>query len=302
MRHCDLWAAGALALGLAFSVGAARAESDGVKIGTLTCQVDGGWGYVLGSSKRVTCEYDGIGGMIDRYVGTLSRFGVDVGYTDGATMVWAVLAPTVDVGPGALQGDYAGATASATVIGGVGANALVGGLDRSVALQPLSLEGNTGYVDVAAGIGELHLREALPPPLAYAASPPPAAVKHFEIFFEFNRDRLNAEARAIVRDAVASAGTGGLVRVKVTGHTDTVGSESYNLRLSVRRAEAVKAEMVRDGLNPAQIAIDGRGFHDPLVATGPGVREPQNRRAVIELGNTVVRESGPSLTRQSGSL
>ena len=74
------------------------------------------------------------------------------------------------------------------------------------------------------------------------------------------------------------------MKVLVTGHTDTVGSDRYNQALSIRRAQSVKDEMVHDGLDGTGIAIVGKSFHDPLVPTGPGVREPQNRRAVIDLG------------------
>ena len=76
----------------------------------------------------------------------------------------------------------------------------------------------------------------------------------------------------------------GFVRVLITGHTDTVGSDSYNQALSVRRAQSVKDEMVQEGMDGSQVSIEGKSFHDPLVPTGPGVREPQNRRAVIDLG------------------
>ena len=75
-----------------------------------------------------------------------------------------------------------------------------------------------------------------------------------------------------------------MVRIVVTGHTDTVGSMAYNQRLSERRAQSVKDEMVREGLTAGDIMTVGRNFSDPLVQTGPGVREPQNRRAVIDLG------------------
>ena len=75
-----------------------------------------------------------------------------------------------------------------------------------------------------------------------------------------------------------------MVRIMVTGHTDTVGSRAYNQALSERRAQAVKDEMVREGLAAGDIMTAGRNFADPLVNTGPGVREPQNRRAVIDLG------------------
>ena len=78
--------------------------------------------------------------------------------------------------------------------------------------------------------------------------------------------------------------TSGMVRVVVTGHTDTVGSQAYNQALSERRATSVQNEMVRLGLQRGAIQTVGRSFTDPLVPTGPGVREPQNRRAVIDLG------------------
>ena len=95
----------------------------------------------------------------EHYTGTISKFGVDIGYTEGACWSGRVFAPTSDVRPGALQGDYAGATAQATVGVGVGANVLIGGLDKSIALQPLSVEGNKG-LNVAAGIGSISLHAA----------------------------------------------------------------------------------------------------------------------------------------------
>jgi di/tricarboxylate transporter len=81
---------------------------------------------------------------------------VDVGYQDGGVLVWGVIAPTSDMRKGALGGNYAGATASATVGIGLGANVLVGGLDKSIALQPVSIEGNKG-LNLAAGIGAVDL-------------------------------------------------------------------------------------------------------------------------------------------------
>jgi outer membrane protein OmpA-like peptidoglycan-associated protein len=109
----------------------------------------------------------------------------------------------------------------------------------------------------------------------------------FVVFFDFDRADLSAEARGIVREAAASARQQPGVRVVVTGHTDTVGSRAYNQRLSERRALAVKNEMVRGGLDEDEIVTVGRNFADPLVATGPGVREPQNRRAVIDIGGAI---------------
>lgn len=280
-----------VALGSAFLATTAFADTGGVKVGTLVCHVGEGWGYVLGSSKDIACDYRPNRGETDHYIGTLSKFGVDIGYTRGATLVWAVIAPTSDVGAGALQGEYAGATASATVGGGIGANVLLGGFDKSIALQPVSIEGDTGYIDVSAGVGDMSLEAVRPTAQRVSdvmpSAPPPA---HFAVFFDFNRASLTREGQSIVRDAVRTAEQTGMVKVRIVGHTDTVGSESYNMRLSVKRAEAVKEAMVDDGMRATQIAIEGRGFHDPLVPTGPGVREPQNRRAVIDLGNTTVSE------------
>jgi outer membrane protein OmpA-like peptidoglycan-associated protein len=297
MRQIERWAAGALALGAAFLASGANADPGGIKVGTLTCHVNSGWGYVLGSSKRMECRYQGVGGP-DQYVGRMTKVGMDIGYTRGATMVWAVVAPAGDVGRGALAGDYVGGTASATAGIGIGANGLVGGLRRSFTLQPLSFEGNTGYIDASAGLGVMHLAEVAPPPPPAPMPPPPPPMAaapppptHFAVFFDFNRATLTDEAREVVKNAVNVAQQTGMVRIKITGHTDTVGSEGYNDRLSVRRAESVKAEMVADGLSPMQISVEGKGFHDPLVSTGPGVREPQNRRAVIDLGNATVSEN-----------
>jgi outer membrane protein OmpA-like peptidoglycan-associated protein len=129
-----------------------------------------------------------------------------------------------------------------------------------------------------------------PPPQAAPAPPapaPPPAPRMFIVFFDFDRADLAPEARDIVREAVSEAQRMGSVRVFVTGHTDTEGSRAYNQQLSERRALAVKNEMVRGGLDPDEITTIGRNFSDPLVPTGPGIREPQNRRAVIDLGGLI---------------
>ena len=137
---------------------AADAAQHGVKVGDLTCNVASGWGFVFGSSKDLHCTFRGNGHM-EHYTGSISKFGVDVGYTGGEVLVWGVFAPASDVRTGALQGDYAGASAQATIGVGLGANVLVGGLDKSIALQPLSVSGEKG-LNVAAGIGSISLKSA----------------------------------------------------------------------------------------------------------------------------------------------
>jgi hypothetical protein len=149
------------------------ADAAGVKVGVLTCHVSSGWGFIFGSSKDLRCNFSPSRGYGERYVGTVSKFGVDVGYTAGGVLVWDVIAPTTSLKRGALAGGYGGATASATAGVGVGANVLVGGFDRSVTLQPISIEGNTG-LNVAAGIGAitLHFEAPEPPPGAMEGPPP----------------------------------------------------------------------------------------------------------------------------------
>jgi len=150
----------AIALGavlLAAGASFAPAQAAGVKVGVLTCNVDSGWGYILGSSKEVRCNYVPNRGLGEHYVGSISKVGVDVGYTKGGVLIWDVIAPSSDMKPGALQGGYGGVSASATVGVGAGANVLLGGFDKSIALQPISIEGNTG-LNVAAGIGALDLK------------------------------------------------------------------------------------------------------------------------------------------------
>jgi hypothetical protein len=133
-------------------------KSAGVKIGLLTCNVGEGWGYILGSSKDLRCTFvpDRANGASERYTGKVTKVGIDIGFTKGGTLVWRVVAPTSDLGPGALEGDYAGLTAGFALFGGLGANAMVGGFDKSIALSPLSVEGTTG-LNLAAGIGSMSL-------------------------------------------------------------------------------------------------------------------------------------------------
>lgn len=127
----------------------------GANVGTLSCSVAGGVGFVFGSSKDLSCLFTRTDGKAERYTGSIKRFGVDIGFTKEAQIVWLVFAPG-SIAPGALSGSYGGATASGTVGVGVGANVLLGGSNKQVTLQPVSVEGSTG-LNVAAGIGAVDL-------------------------------------------------------------------------------------------------------------------------------------------------
>ena len=137
----------------------ADAQPRRVQVGTLACSISAGIGLVVASQRNVSCNFQPDGGPPEAYTGTMTRVGVDVGFTTGGAMVWGVFADTNRYA-GMLSGTYAGATAEATVAAGLGANVLVGGSNRSVALQPLSVQGQVG-LNVAAGVGalEVHLAQ-----------------------------------------------------------------------------------------------------------------------------------------------
>jgi outer membrane protein OmpA-like peptidoglycan-associated protein len=124
------------------------------------------------------------------------------------------------------------------------------------------------------------------PPAPMASPPPPApplamAKKSFIVFFDFDKSNITAEGQKTINDAVAAAKSGGSTQVTLTGHTDRSGSEQYNMALSLRRAEAVKANMIRQGIPASAIVVIGKGESQPLVPTADGVREPQYRRVEI---------------------
>jgi Protein of unknown function (DUF992) len=129
----------------------------GVKVGALNCEVSGGLGLIITSSKDMRCVFTSANGQSEPYSGTIRKFGLDIGATDSGVLAWDVFAPSVGPERGALAGSYAGIDASATIGAGVGANALVGGSGRSFTLQPLSIQAQTGLA-LAAGVAELTLR------------------------------------------------------------------------------------------------------------------------------------------------
>ena len=128
-----------------------------VKTGVLECRGGASIGLIVGSSSMVTCVYRGDDRFEDRYVGILRKVGLDLGITQEINLAWVVFAPTGRIGPGDLLGNYGGVSGSAAVGVGLGANALLGGSNNSVALQPLSVQGQVGF-SVQAGLEGLELR------------------------------------------------------------------------------------------------------------------------------------------------
>jgi hypothetical protein len=128
-----------------------------VQVGVLECRGGASIGFIVGSVTNLGCVLRINGLPEDRYIATIRKVGVDLGITTESALAWAVFAPTVQLGPGDLTGNYAGAQGSATIGVGAGGNVLVGGSNNSIALQPLSLQGQVG-LSVAAGLESLELR------------------------------------------------------------------------------------------------------------------------------------------------
>lgn len=159
--HKCLSALSALALGVAVAMptSAMAQLANLTRVGTLTCDISAGIGVIVASKKNVTCMFTPAQpGPREVYVGGITKFGLDLGATTGGEMLWTVYAPS-NRRFGALAGHYVGATAEATVGAGLGANVLVGGSNRTITLQPVSVQAQTG-LNVAAGVAGLVLRPA----------------------------------------------------------------------------------------------------------------------------------------------
>jgi hypothetical protein len=127
-----------------------------VQTGVLECLSNPTFGAVVGSVRTMNCVFKPAQGREQYYSGTQARVGIDLGVQAGAAILWAVFAPTRQLGPGELQGTFAGVSADAAVVLGVGANVLVGGSNNTVTLQPLSVEGQLG-ISAALGVSALTL-------------------------------------------------------------------------------------------------------------------------------------------------
>ena len=151
--------AGSTIAALVASIAGASAQQpmQRVQIGVLECRGGASVGFIVGSVTNLGCVLRINGLPEDRYIATIRKVGVDLGITQESALAWGVYAPVARLGPGDLAGTYAGAQGSAAVGVGVGGNVLIGGSDNSIALQPLSVQGQVG-LSVAAGLESLELR------------------------------------------------------------------------------------------------------------------------------------------------
>jgi Protein of unknown function (DUF992) len=152
---------GTAATMLVATLAGANAQQPGlVQVGVLECRGGASIGFIVGSVTNLGCVLRIDGRPMDRYVATIRKVGVDLGITQETALAWGVFAPVKQLGPGDLTGNYAGAQGSAAIGVGAGGNVLVGGSNNSIALQPLSLQGQVG-LSVAAGLESLELRPGI---------------------------------------------------------------------------------------------------------------------------------------------
>ena len=151
--------AGAAVTTLVALFGGAKAQQpiQRVQVGILECRGGASVGFIVGSVINLGCVLRTEGMPEDRYVAAIRKVGLDIGITQESALAWAVYAPVARLGPGDLSGNYAGAQGSASIGVGLGGNVLVGGSANSIALQPLSLQGQVG-INIAAGLESLELR------------------------------------------------------------------------------------------------------------------------------------------------
>ena len=151
----------AAAIAVVALAGQARAETGGVELGVLDCAIGGGTGFVFGSSKDLSRTFIPADKTFapEAYFGAVNKFGLDIGTTSQSVMRWLVLTPMKNIiyAPGALAGDYVGASAEVTAAVGAGANLLVGGTGNAFTLQPLSVQTQTG-LNIAIGVSQFQLR------------------------------------------------------------------------------------------------------------------------------------------------
>jgi Protein of unknown function (DUF992) len=145
-------AAAALLASLAGAIAQQR-----VQVGVLECRGGSSIGFIVGSVTNLGCVLRVNGAPDDSYVATIRKVGLDIGITQESALAWAVYAPVARLGPGDLSGNYGGAQGSASIGVGLGGNVLVGGSANSIALQPLSVQGQVG-INLALGVEGLELR------------------------------------------------------------------------------------------------------------------------------------------------
>ncbi|MEN0075239.1 MAG: OmpA family protein [Paracraurococcus sp.] len=251
-----------------------------------------GGGYYENFGPMVNVLYDfRFGGPIVPYVGAgvgytwnQVRKGGGLGFhstqTEGALAYQGILGVAYEMGPSVpglaftLEGRYFGSQSPK--------------FDDAFRVSPTVSQHTTwkpdnNNVSVLLGVRYAFNAAPPPPPVVAPAAPAPAVARTYLVFFDWDKATLTERARQIIAEAAGASRRVQSTRIEVAGHADRSGSAAYNQRLSQRRADAVAAELVRQGVSRSEIAVSAYGETRPLVPTADGVREPQNRRVEIVL-------------------
>ena len=250
----------------------------------------GGWEQKFGGMLNGFYDFNGIAPWIVPFIG------LGIGYEASSLHGGTAYGPGGSV---SFTNDTKGNFGYQAMLGAAFPVPAAPGLAITAEYRFMGLAGNRNYSGVAGGapisaqfssdynhavlIGFRYAFGAAPPPPAPApmAAPAPAPARSYLVFFDWDKATLTARAQQIIKEAADNSTKVQYTRIEVNGYTDTSGTPQYNQGLSVRRAQAVAAELVKDGVPKNAIAIQGFGETHLLVPTGPGVREPQNRRVEI---------------------
>jgi OOP family OmpA-OmpF porin len=250
----------------------------------------GGWEEKFGGMVNVLYDFNGIAPWFVPYVGA------GVGYQ--AMRMYGVNAFSAAQGELAIANGTKGSFAYQAIAGvAFPLTSVMPGLAATVEYRFMGLAGNRTY-GTLGGNGDVTLSNNYnhavlvglrynfgvappPPPPAPAAVPAQAPARSYLVFFDWDKATLTDRARQIIAEAAANSTKVQYTRIEVNGYTDTSGTHQYNIGLSIRRANAVQAELIKDGVRASAVTIQGFGDTHLLVPTGPGVREPQNRRVEI---------------------
>ena len=275
----------------------------------------GGWGF--GNGLRVEGEFDFRNNKVNGVADCLACGAVSGNENKFGPMVNVVydfnlgpVVPYIGAGvgyqfvdadmstPGGQLTDTKGSFAYQAIVGiGVPIRAAPG-LTIDAEYRFMGLTGTRNYSSsgTSASLGDeynhavliglrYNIGQAPPPAPAPMAAPAPMVqpARSYLVFFDWDKATLTDRARQIIHEAAENSTHVKVTRIEVNGYTDTSGTPQYNMGLSIRRANAVKAELIRDGVAAGEITTQGFGETHLLVPTGPGVREPQNRRVEIIL-------------------
>ncbi len=260
------------AIAMLFAVGG-QAKADGYIDGVLTCNQTGpGVTYILFSSMPVSCSYAGVGPS-QTYSGTMGvLLGVDLEYAEKRSMAYWV------IGGGStspyLTGNYVGVRGSATFLAGPAVQAGLAGAGNGFELVPLGLGVQEVGLGGTLGLAYLQLTNA---------GPMPMMAQTFVVYFNFDKSNLTSDGQKVVDNAAAYYKKTGALKVAVAGYTDTSGTAAYNMGLSHRRADTVRAALIKGGVPAAKISTAWYGKTNLAVPTPDGVKEPRNRRTTIAI-------------------